>query len=34
LKKDSFWWKDILKLTDKFRGMALVEIKDGKTCRL
>jgi hypothetical protein len=34
MKKASFWWKDILKLTDKFRGMAAVHIIDEKACRL
>jgi acetate kinase len=33
MKKASFWWKDILKLTDKFRGMTEVHIIDEKTCR-
>ena len=29
-KKGSFWWKDILKLLDKFKGVAKVELNDGK----
>jgi hypothetical protein len=31
-KKGSFWWKDVLKLIDKFKGMATVTVKDGKDC--
>jgi len=33
-KKGSFWWRDILKLLDKFKGMARVEINNGKSCFL
>jgi hypothetical protein len=33
-KKGSFWWKDVLKLLDKFKGMARVEINNGKSCLL
>ena len=32
-KKGSFWWRDVLKLLEKFRGMARVMLKDGKSCR-
>lgn len=28
-KKGSFWWKDILKLLDKFKGMALISVQNG-----
>lgn len=28
----SFWWRDILKLIDKYKGMAFVNIQDGRTC--
>jgi hypothetical protein len=28
-RKGSFWWKDLLKLLDKFKGMAKVEIQNG-----
>ena len=28
----SFRWKDILKLLDSFKGLAMVNIRDGKTC--
>lgn len=31
-RKGSFWWRDILKLLDQFKGLAVVSIKDGKTC--
>lgn len=31
-KKGSFWWRDIVKLLDKFKGMAKVEIRDGSSC--
>jgi len=34
IKKGSFWWKDILKLLDKFKGMALVPVADGSSCLL
>ena len=33
-KKGSFWWKDILKLLDKFKGLAIVNINDVKSCYL
>ena len=33
-KKGSFWWKDILKLLDKFKGMASVPVADGSSCLL
>jgi hypothetical protein len=28
--KGSFWWRDILKLLDKFKGMAMVNINNSK----
>ena len=28
----SFWWSDILKLLDSFKGMAMVNVFSGKTC--
>ena len=31
-KKGSFWWWDVLKLLDKFKGMATPQINDGATC--
>jgi hypothetical protein len=31
-KVGSFWWRDILKLIDKYKGMATVNIQDGRTC--
>lgn len=34
LKKGSFWWWDIVKLLDKFKAMAKVEIGDGASCLL
>jgi hypothetical protein len=33
-RKCSFWWRDILKLLDKFKGMAKVNINNGKSCYL
>jgi hypothetical protein len=33
-KKRSFWWRDILKLLDKFKAMAKVEIRSGSSCFL
>lgn len=27
-----FWWRDILKLLDSFKGLALVSLKDGASC--
>ena len=33
-KKGSFWWRDILKLLDKFKGIARVNINDAKSCYL
>lgn len=32
--KGSFWWRDALKLLDKYKGMANVIVADGKTCFL
>jgi len=32
IRKGSFWWRDILKLIDKFKGMAVLQ--DGTTCML
>jgi hypothetical protein len=29
--KGSFWWRDILKLLDKFEGIAKVNINNGKS---
>ena len=31
-RKGSFWWKDILKLIEYFKGMAMIQISDGATC--
>ena len=30
--RGSFWWRDILKLLDKYKGMASVLVFNGKTC--
>lgn len=30
--RGSFLWKDILKLLDSFKGMAMVSVQDGKSC--
>ena len=32
--KGSFWWRDLVKLINDFKGIASVQIKDGKTCLL
>jgi hypothetical protein len=32
VKKGSFWWRDILKLLDKFKGMASVSVYNGVSC--
>jgi len=32
-KKGSFWWRDILKLLDTFKGMAMVTVSNGSTCK-
>ena len=34
IKKGSFWWKDNIKLLDKFKGIATVNLADGRTCLL
>lgn len=34
VKKGSFWWRDVLNLLDKFKGMAKVQIADGNSCSL
>ena len=31
-KKGSFWWRDVLRLLDKFKGLARVKINDGTSC--
>jgi hypothetical protein len=31
-KKGSFWWRDILRLLDKFKGFAKVKINNGESC--
>ena len=33
-KKGSFWWRDMLKLLDKFKGFAMVNINNAKSCFL
>jgi hypothetical protein len=33
-KKGSFWWRDILKLLDKFKGIAMVNVNNAKSCYL
>ena len=33
-KKGYFWWRDILKLLDKFKGLAMVNINNAKSCYL
>jgi hypothetical protein len=30
--RGSFWWRDILKLLDSFKGLAMVQISDGSSC--
>jgi hypothetical protein len=30
--RGSFWWRDVLKLLDKFKGMASVLVASGKAC--
>lgn len=30
--KGSLWWRDVLKLLEKYKGMASVLVSDGKTC--
>lgn len=32
--RGSFWWKDVLRLLDNFKGLAKVDLKDGRTCFL
>ena len=32
VKKGSFWWKNVLKLLDKFKDMATVSVQNGSTC--
>jgi len=32
--KGSFWWRDVLKLLDKYKSMASVIISDEKSCLL
>ena len=32
IKDDSFWWRDILKLLDAFKRMAMVNIQNGASC--
>jgi hypothetical protein len=32
VKKGSFWWRDVLKLLSKFKDLAFIQVKNGKTC--
>jgi len=32
--RGSFWWRDILKLIDQFKGIVMVSVRDGKSCFL
>lgn len=32
--KGSFWRRNLLKLLDKYKGMAVVSLQDGSTCSL
>ena len=34
IQKGSFWWRDNLKLLDKFKGLATVSMADGRRCLL
>ena len=34
IQKGSFWWRDNLKLLDKFKGQATVSMADGRRCLL
>lgn len=34
IPKGSFWWRDALKLLDKYKGMASVTIASGQSCLL
>jgi hypothetical protein len=34
VRKGSFWWRDILKLLDNFKGMSSVLARDGTSCNL
>ena len=34
VKKGSFWWRDVLKLPDKYKGMARVKVNSEKSCYL
>lgn len=34
IKRGSFWWRDVLKLLDKFKGMAAVTLEDRSSCFL
>lgn len=34
IKKGSFWWRDVMKLLDKFKGMASANVANGKSCLL
>jgi len=34
IPKGSFWWRDVLKLLHKYKGMASVMISDGQSCLL
>jgi hypothetical protein len=32
VKKGSFWWRDILKLLQSFKNMAVIKVKNGRSC--
>jgi len=31
-RQGSFWWKDLLQLVDSFKGLAMANVEDGKSC--
>jgi hypothetical protein len=34
IKKDSFWWRDVLKLLNCYKDFSLVEVKNDQSCLL
>jgi hypothetical protein len=34
IKRGSFWWRDILKLLDTFKGLASVSLQNGRSCNM
>jgi hypothetical protein len=32
IRRESFWWRDVLKLIPQFKEVSIVQIKNGNSC--